>query len=277
MIKNLKVLIIAGIACLMLIATGSFLSPSIAGSNTPLANPQLNKESLNEVMIFGASGTVGDGIFKALLMDKNVQKIQVITRRLTPRIDEGVKMGKVVVTKHMNYLDYAPIKDKLINVEAVYWAIGTSARNVNDEKYTEIHVDFPVAFVKFWLSLNKTKHNSFHLITGAGTGEDSWFHWAREKAKAEIELTALAKGTGLRFIAYRPSFVAPSAERITFFKRLFYRPMEFMTFAVRSNHIGQCMIEVTMRGKEIGSGSILDHSSIRSFAEVYRERQGLSN
>jgi hypothetical protein len=87
----------------------------------------------------------------------------------------------------------------------------------------------------------------------------------------------LAKGTGLKLIAYRPSFVAPSAERITFFKRLFYRPMEFLTFAVRSTQIGQCMIEVTMRGKEIGSGSILDHSSIRKFAEVYRARQKKSD
>ena len=223
-------------------------------------------------MIFGASGTIGDGILKALIMDKNVQKIQVTTRRLTSRIEEGVKMGKVVVTKHMNYLDYAPIKDKLSNVEAVYWAIGTSARNVDDEKYTEIHVDFPVAFVKFWLTLNKAKQKSFHLITGAGTGEDSWFHWAREKAKAEIELTAMTKGTGLKFIAYRPSFVAPSTERITFFKKLFYGPMEFMTFAVRSTSIGQSMIEVTMRGNEVGSGSILDHSSIRKFAEVYKNR-----
>ena len=241
----------------------------------PDPQPQLNPEPLKEVMIFGASGTVGDGIFKALLMDNNVQKIQVITRRLTPRIEEGVKMGKVTVTKHMNYLDYTPIKDKLQNIKAVYWAIGTSARNVSDEKYTEIHVDFPVAFVKFWLSVNKEKGKSFHLITGAGTGEDSWFHWAREKAKVEIELAALARGTGLRFIAYRPSLVMPSAERITFFKGLFYKPMEFLTLAVKSTHIGQSMIEVTMRQEEIGNGSILDHSSIRDFAEVYRERNGI--
>jgi len=259
---------------LILIGVGSLLSPSIAETIQPLTDPQLNQEPLKEVMIFGASGTVGDGILKAFLMDKNVQKIQVITRRLTPRIEEGVETGKVVVTTHMNYLNYAPVKDKLLNVKAVYWAIGTSARNVSDEKYTEIHVDFPVAFVNFWLSMNKAKQKSFHLITGAGTGADSWFHWAREKAKAEIELTALAEGSELRFIAYRPSFVSPSAERITFFKRLFYRPMEFMTFAVESTYIGQSMIEVTMREKEIESGSILDHSSIRKFAEVYRERNG---
>jgi len=272
--EKIRIIVIIGIACLIFIGTGSLFITSIAETVQPLADPQLNKEPLKEVMIFGANGTVGDGILKALLQDKNVQKIQVIKRRLTPRIEEGVETGKVVVTRHMSYLNYAPIKDKLLNVKAVYWALGTSARNVSDEKYTEIHVDFPVAFVNFWLSMNKAKQKSLHLITGAGTGADSWFHWAREKAKTELELTALAKGTGLRFIAYRPSFVAPSAERITFFKRLFYRPMEFLTFAVRSTQIGQCMIEVTLRGKEIGNGSILDHSSIRNFAGTYRERYG---
>ena len=210
-------------------------------------------------------------------MDKNVQKIQVITRRLTPRIEEGVKMGKVVVTKHMNYLDYAPIKDKLSNVKAVYWAIGTSARNVNDEKYTEIHVDFPVAFVKLWMSLNRGQQNFFHLITGAGTSADSSFHWARENAKAEIELTALTKGTELIFIAYRPSFVMPSAERITPIKNLFYSPLEATNLAVKSTHIGQCMIEITLREREIGSGSILNHSSIHNFAVAYRARYSIVN
>ena len=275
--EKIRILIIISLTCLVFAGGGNLPLCSAVEEIQPDPDPQLNIEPLKEVMIFGASGTVGDGMFKALLMDKNVQKIQVITRRLTPRIEEGVKMGKVIVTKHMNYMDYTPIKDRLQKIKAVYWAIGTSARNVSDEKYTEIHVDFPVAFVKFWLSVNKDKGKSFHLITGAGTGEDSWFHWAREKAKVENDLTALAKGTGLRFIAYRPSFVMPSAERITFFKRLFYTPMEFFTLAVKSTHIGQCMLEVTMREKEIGSGSILDHSSIRDFAEVYRERSGIED
>jgi len=272
MSKKKIILIIFVAACLLLIGAVYMISRPGVKDIEPISKPELNQGSLKEVMIFGASGTVGDGILKALLLDENVHKIQVITRRLTPRIEEGVKLGKVVVTKHMNYVDYAPIKDKLLNVNAVYWAIGTSARNVSDEKYTEIHVDYPVAFVKFWLSLNKEGLKSFHLITGAGTAADSSFHWAREKAKAENELTVLAQGTGLRFVAYRPSFVMPSADRITFFKNLFYKSLESMTLAVKSTHIGQCMLEVTMRQKEIGNGSILNHSTIRNFAGVYRKR-----
>lgn len=274
MSKKKVILILFGIVCLLFIGSVYLISRPSVKTLQPLATPQLNQDPLKEVMIFGASGTVGDGILKALLMDKNVQRIHVITRRLTPRISAGVDLGKVIVTKHMDYLDYTPIKDKLLKVKAVYWAIGTSTRNVNDEEYTIIHVDFPVAFVKLWLSLSKEQPTSFHLITGAGTGADSSFHWAREKAKAETQLSALAKGTGLRFIAYRPSFVMPSTERLTFFKSFFYTPLEFTKLAVKSTHIGQSMIEVTMRPEEIGNGNILNHSSIHSFAEINRERYG---
>ena len=277
MSKKKIILIIFVAVCLLFIGAVYLISRPGVKDIQPFSKPELNQDPLKEVMIFGASGTVGDGMLKTLLMDKNVHKIQVITRRLTPRIEEGVKMAKVVVTEHMNYMDYTPIKDKLLNIKAVYWAIGTSARNVSDEKYTEIHVDFPVAFVKLWLLLDNKNQKSFHLITGAGTGADSWFHWAREKAKAENQLTALAQGTGLRFIAYRPSFVMPSTERISFFKRLLYKLMESMTLAVKSTHIGQSMIEVTIRGQEIRNGSILNHSNIRNFAEVYRNRLKLAD
>ena len=54
-----------------------------------------------EITIFGASGTAGDGILKAALADPDIETIQVITRRATPRIEEGVAKGKVQMTLHM--------------------------------------------------------------------------------------------------------------------------------------------------------------------------------
>ena len=119
MSKKIGVLIILGIAFLLLMGAVYLISGSSVKTFQPLSTPHLNQDPLKEVMIFGASGTIGDGILKAMLMDKNVQTVQVITRRFTPRINEGVKLGKVIVTKHMNYIDYAPIKDKLQKIEAV--------------------------------------------------------------------------------------------------------------------------------------------------------------
>jgi hypothetical protein len=82
MSKKKIVLIILGVACLTLIGNSYWLSSSSVKIFQPIPKPQLNQDSLKEVMIFGASGTAGDGILKALLMDKNVQKIQVINRFL---------------------------------------------------------------------------------------------------------------------------------------------------------------------------------------------------
>ena len=50
------------------------------------------------IAIFGASGTAGDGILKAALADPDISTIQVFTRRVTPRMEEGV--DAVVVTAH---------------------------------------------------------------------------------------------------------------------------------------------------------------------------------
>jgi hypothetical protein len=113
--------------------------------------------SIDKVAIFGASGTAGDGILKAALADPYVNTIHVITRRSTPRIESGVASGKVIMTKHMDYLDYSTVQDRLRDVQAVFWALGTSSRNVDDETYSVIHVDFPVQFVKEWLQATSPK------------------------------------------------------------------------------------------------------------------------
>ena len=125
----------------------------------PLADPL---DGPRTVAIFGASGTAGDGILKSVLADPGIGRIHVITRRATPRIEAGVAAGKVQMTQHMDYLDYAAIREQFAQVDAVFWAIGTSAVGVDEETYGMIHVDFPAQFVREWLSVSdkpgKKKH-----------------------------------------------------------------------------------------------------------------------
>ena len=71
-----------------------------------LDKPAIRQDS---IAIFGASGTAGDGILKAALASPDIQKIHVITRRTTPRIEQGVASGKVQMTLHEDYLDYSAI------------------------------------------------------------------------------------------------------------------------------------------------------------------------
>ena len=60
------------------------------------------------VMVFGATGPVGDGLLKAAIEDPEVEKIYVITRRTSPRIEAGVDSGKVEMRLHQDFTDSTP-------------------------------------------------------------------------------------------------------------------------------------------------------------------------
>ena len=127
-----------------------------------LESAQAGHETL---AILGASGTAGDGVLKAALANPETKQILVITRRSTPRIEEGVVSGKVQMILHQDYLDYSEIREKLAPLDAVYWAIGTSSVGVDEETYGMIHVDFPVNFVSEWMNASNRPDISFHSIT----------------------------------------------------------------------------------------------------------------
>lgn len=228
--------------------------------------------ALDSIAIFGASGTAGDGILKAALADPDVGTIHVVTRRTTPRIEQGVRRGKVVMTTHMDYLDYAPIIDQLAGVQAVFWAIGTSIRNVDDETYSVIHVDFPVRFVEQWLAASRRPGITFHYISSSDISEDSSMHWAREKARAEIELFALAEGTKLDVIAWRPDYIGPTEEEAHLGQDLLYWFFAPVGAAVRAEQIGEAMLEVTVRGDEFKNRDKLATRKILRYSKAYRQR-----
>ena len=230
-------------------------------------------ERVDVIAVFGASGTAGDGILKAALADADVSTIHVITRRATPRTEAGVASGKVVMTIHMDYLDYSAVKDQFRDVKAVYWALGTSSRNVDDETYSMIHVDFPVQFVKEWLQVSRIPNIGFHYISSSDISEDSSMHWAREKVRAEKELFALADGTKLSVIAYRPDYIGPTEEESHLGQELLYWFFAPVRAAVRAQQIGEAMLEVTVRGDEFENGDKLGTASILRYSDAYGLRQ----
>jgi len=230
-------------------------------------------EDQQTVAIFGASGTAGDGILKAAMADPSISEIQVITRRSTPRIDAGVASGKVRMTLHLDYLDYAAIHEQIAAVDAVYWAIGISSVGVDEETYGLIHVDFPVQFVREWLSVSANTEISFHYISSSDISDDSSAMWAREKVRAENTLFDIAEGSNLRVIAYRPDYIRPTKEEAHLGQDILYWFFAPVGAAVRAPQIGQAMIEVTARGAEFENGARLGTGSIIRYSDAYDHHQ----
>jgi hypothetical protein len=226
--------------------------------------------SLDTIAIFGASGTAGDGILKAALANPDVKTIHVITRRSTPRIEEGVASGKIQMTKHMDYLDYAAIREQMADVDAVFWAIGLSSIGVDEETYRKIHVDFPQRFVEEWINAS-VGPASFHYISSSDISEESSAMWARVKVQAEKTLFDLANNTNLRVIAYRPDYIGPTAEEAHIGQTLLYWFFSPIGVAVKASQIGQAMMEVTARGDEFANGDKLSTWRIIHYSDAYEQ------
>jgi hypothetical protein len=225
------------------------------------------------VLIFGASGTAGDGILKAALAEPAIRKIHVITRRSTPRIAAGVATGRVQMTLHTDYLDYSAVRAQIVEADATYWAIGTSTFGVDEKTYGMIHVDFPAQFVAEWLSDSPKRELSFHYISSSDISADSSAMWAREKVRAEKRLSDVTAGSRLRVIFYRPDYIGPTTEQAHIGQNLLYWFFAPVGAAVRATQIGQAMIEVSGRGRELESGTTLSTGSIIRFSDAYERRQ----
>jgi len=243
----------------------AFDDDSVAASKEP---PTVHET----IVIFGASGTAGDGILKAALADPDIKNIHVITRRATPRIEEGIAAGKVQLTLHMDYLDYTAVREQIAEADAVYWALGTSSVGVDEKTYGMIHVDFPVQFVAEWTSVSEKSDISFHYISSSDISADSSMMWAREKVRAENLLFEFAEGSDLRVILYRPDYIGPTKEEAHIGQNLLYWFFAPVNAAVRATQIGQAMIEVTARGPQFENGDKLSTRSIIRYSDAYERR-----
>ena len=58
------------------------------GTLTPDPGAARDASANRVVLVAGATGSVGDGLLKAAMEDPSVERILVITRRSSPRIDE---------------------------------------------------------------------------------------------------------------------------------------------------------------------------------------------
>ena len=243
-----------------------------SGNEVSMTVQDFNTDRHRTVAIFGATGTIGDGLLKAAINDPSVDTVRVFTRRPSPRIEAGVASGKVKMVIHKDYSDYSAILDELADIDAVFWAIGLSAVGMDEETYREIHRDYPLRFVTAWLSVGSQDGASFHYVSGSGAKANSRMMWAREKALAESELANLAADANLRVISYRPAVILPTESEAHIGHRIGYAILSPIKMAVAAESIGRSMLEVSARGAAYPNKSILENKAIVELGDAHQER-----
>ena len=239
------------------------LHPDPQASRDPDAN--------RVVMVFGATGSVGDSLLKAAMVDEEVEKIYAVTRRMSPRLQAGAAAGRVEVIMQEDFTDYSGLAEELATVNTVLWGLGTSSVGMDPELYRRIHVDFPLAFVSAWLSARQTGPMAFHYVTGMGTGEEQNAQWAQDKGYAERRVAEMSEGTGLRTFAHRSGWVKPSSENTNLgmdVGELLLRPGGLV---IRGIDLGGAMLEMSARVDELPTGSLIDNRDAIEYAQAYHQ------
>jgi uncharacterized protein YbjT (DUF2867 family) len=159
------------------------------------------------VLIFGATGMVGQGVLRECLLDLNVQLVQTIGRTAT-----GVQNPKLREIVHPDLWHYAPIEEKLTNFDACFFCLGVSASGMTEEAYARMTYGITIAAAETLARLNPKM--TFIYVSGAGTesSEKGRMMWARVKGKTENALLRMPFASAYMF---RPGFIEPAHGEIS--------------------------------------------------------------
>lgn len=151
-----------------------------------------------KVILFGASGMVGQGVLRECLLDPEVTSVVSVGR--TALKEKHEKLRDVV---HPDLLDLSPID--LSGLDACFFCLGITSAGMNEADYRRITHDMTMAAAHPLAEANPSM--TFIYVSGAGTDstERGRSMWARVKGQTENELLALP----LSAYMFRPGIIQP--------------------------------------------------------------------
>ncbi len=153
------------------------------------------------VLLFGASGMVGQGVLRECLLDAAVERVLVIGRTPT-----GQQHPKLRERMHTDFYDFAAIEAELTGFDACFFCLGVSAAGMTEERYHRLTYDLTLAAATTLARLNPAL--TFCYVSGLGTDSTAQGRtmWARVKGKTENALLKLPFKAAYMF---RPGLIQP--------------------------------------------------------------------
>jgi uncharacterized protein YbjT (DUF2867 family) len=154
-----------------------------------------------KVILFGATGMVGQGCLRECLIDPDVESVLAVGRSPT-----GHSNAKLHEITHDNFLDYSAIESELTGYDACFFCLGVSSVGMDEARYRHLTYDITLAAAKTLSRLNPGM--VFTYVTGRSTDstEQGPIMWARVKGKTENDLLKLPFKAAYMF---RPAGIQP--------------------------------------------------------------------
>jgi uncharacterized protein YbjT (DUF2867 family) len=226
----------------------------------------LHQISIVNLVIFGATGMVGQGALRECLRDPDVHRVLTVGRSST-----GTRHPKLQEIVHQDLFNYAELKNQLAGFDACFFCLGVSSSGMSEADYTRITHDIAVAAAQTLAGLNPQM--TFLFISGAGADstERGPVMWARVKGKTENVLRRLPFKA---MYVFRPGIIQPldGIRSKTAGYRVFYAiagpllPIArrlFPDYVVSTEQIGRALLAAAKRGSP---KPILEAPDIRALA-----------
>lgn len=153
------------------------------------------------IVIFGATGMVGQGVLRKCLAASYVTQVTVVGR--TPVAQKHLKLQQIV---HADLANLQPLEDQLQGFDACFFCLGVSSVGMGEDAYRRLTYDMTMAVAGVLARLNAQM--TFAYVSGAGTDstEQGRSMWARVKGKTENDLQKLPFASVQLF---RPGVIQP--------------------------------------------------------------------
>jgi uncharacterized protein YbjT (DUF2867 family) len=147
-----------------------------------------------KVLLFGATGMVGQGVLRECLRDPGVDEVDAIGRSSTGVRD--IKFNEIV---HPDLSNYTAVEDRLRGFDACFFCLGVSSAGMSEPDYERVTYGFTIAAADTLSRLNPGM--VFIYVSGAGTDstEKGRVMWARVKGRSA--LTCSGPGSSSRWTA----------------------------------------------------------------------------
>ena len=154
-----------------------------------------------KVILFGATGMVGQGVLRECLLDPGIDAVLAVGR--SPLREQQPKLREIVQS---DFTDYSAIESQLTGYDACFFCLGVSSIGMAEERYRHLTYDITLAVAKTLARLNPQM--VFVYVTGRGTDstERGSLMWARVKGKTENDLLKLPFKAAYMF---RPAGIQP--------------------------------------------------------------------
>jgi len=153
------------------------------------------------VILFGATGMVGQGVLRECLLDPDVDSVLSIGRSATGQ--QYPKLRELVQT---DLFDYCGVENQLVGFDACFFCLGVSSAGMAEDQYRRITYDLTLAAARCLAKLNPNM--TFIYVSGMGTDSSgkSRTMWARVKGETENALLQLPFKAAYMF---RPGAIVP--------------------------------------------------------------------